>query len=202
MEKWFAKEKSEGWIAWKNENFSLDFGALGAAGHFVLVYLCSNAKNIFTVFRFLVLVTFWHFFSSSSPDPLHYHETSQFSSLSRGIFIFEVHEKVEFRFAEHKTSISFNEIPSGTGESGRFLHHLAVHRHRILAKNLFAFNQTSSSTFPAAEKHGEGSNEERRERGEKININRNPINVERQMKLITKLCRTKEEKIIELRIRN
>lgn len=39
-----------------------------------------------------------------------------------------------------------------------------MHRERILAKNLFAFNQASSSTFPAAENTG---NKERNERRKK-----------------------------------
>lgn len=68
---------------------------------------------------------------------------------------------------------------------------------RILAKNLFAFNQTSSFTFPTAEKKNTAMKEK-----EKININRNPINVERRMKLITKWKKkTKNNRIEKKKLR-
>lgn len=72
--------------------------------------------------------------------------------------------KVEFRLALTRGEKIELLQPPGTVESGWFYTIWPMHRERILAKNLFAFNQASSSTFPAAENTG---NKERNERRKK-----------------------------------
>lgn len=130
-------------------------GACGAAGHFPGACVCAEIyeqkQNISTNFRSLC----WWLFGVSpppSPDRRSIVNRLEFSSACQRIFVRNFNEEVEFRHLHRENSIIFRKTPSRWPESGWFYTIWpSALGSRILAKNLFAFNQASSSTFAAAE---------------------------------------------------
>lgn len=160
-----SRERMERITEWKKSFFFPPkfyfFVGNGAAGHFLSMFVYLWKSRIFsgkTFSRIFPLFWCWWLFGIFSLRPFPHRIFLNFHR----IFPWFFDEKVEFSFHQHQTSKSFHKNYTEVVESGWFLHHLVVYG--VLAKNLFAFNSTSSSTFPAAAKKKHTAVKKRSER--------------------------------------